>query len=41
MTEEMNVSELRDRASELNIEGRSGMNKADLIAAINKAEGDD
>jgi len=40
MTEDMKVAELRDRAAELNIEGRSGMKKSELIAAINEVEGD-
>ena len=39
-TEEMLVAELRDRAAELEIDGRSSMLKAELIQAINEAEGD-
>ena len=32
--EDWTVDELRDRAAELNIEGRSSMNKGDLIKAL-------
>lgn len=32
--EDRNVDELRNRAAELNIDGRSKMNKAELVAAI-------
>ncbi|WP_295627813.1 Rho termination factor N-terminal domain-containing protein [uncultured Corynebacterium sp.] len=32
--EEWTVDELRDRASELDVEGRSSMNKDELIAAL-------
>lgn len=36
--EDTNVSELREIASDLDIDGRSGMNKDELIAAIRAAE---
>jgi hypothetical protein len=34
--EEWTVEELRRRARELDVEGRSGMNKADLVAALRR-----
>ncbi|MDQ3728198.1 MAG: Rho termination factor N-terminal domain-containing protein [Actinomycetota bacterium] len=36
--DEMTVAELRERASELEITGRSSMNKADLLQAVEDAE---
>jgi hypothetical protein len=33
------VKELRNRARELDIEGRSGMNKSELVSAIRRARG--
>ena len=37
--EERTVEELRNRASELDIDGRSKLNKAGLVEAIREAEG--
>jgi hypothetical protein len=37
--EERSVKELRNRARELDIEGRSGMNKSELVSAIRRARG--
>lgn len=37
--ESMSVDELRDLAAEHDVEGRSGMKKAELVAAIQEAQG--
>ena len=38
--EELTVAELRARAAELEIEGRSSMAKAELVAAVDRAQSD-
>lgn len=38
---DMTVAELKEEAADLGIEGIDGMKKADLVAAIEKAEEDD